>query len=75
MRDPKPWRHASGVRTASPDQTAAPEGGYTFAPRHGYSDHADRYRSQRWHSIGACALCDDRADLDGSDAPVEGDTK
>lgn len=53
--DPLPWRHASGTRVAEPNAPDAPRGGYTWSPRHGYSDHGTRYRSTRWRDdCGEC---------------------
>ena len=46
--DPQPWRHTSGERVSSPYAPDAPQGGYTFDPRFEYSDHEDRYKSNRF---------------------------
>lgn len=43
--DPAPWRHVDGSRVAHPYADGAPAGGYTYAPRPGYSDYPDRYIS------------------------------
>lgn len=45
--DPAPWRHVSGVRVADIGAKDAPQGGYTFMPRSGYSDYPNRYISTR----------------------------
>lgn len=55
--DPLPWRHTSGIRVSTPGAEGAPMGGFTYLPRHGYSDHADRYESKRWPGLDACAEC------------------
>lgn len=46
--DPNPWRHTSGQRVADPRAADSPAGDYTFKPRHGFSDHGERYVSTRW---------------------------
>ena len=46
-KDPTPWRHVGGARVADPHGADAPQGGYTFAPRPGYTDFPDRYISTR----------------------------
>ncbi len=45
--DPAPWMHISGVRVADPRAEDSPMGGYTYRPREGYDDYADRYISTR----------------------------
>ena len=46
--DPTPWRHVGGERVADPAAPGSPTGGYTFAPRHGYSDHGERFNPDRY---------------------------
>lgn len=46
--DPAAWMHnTSGARVAHPFDQDSPQGGYTYSPRPGYSDHEDRYLSTR----------------------------
>lgn len=45
--DPKPWKHVDGERVSDPSAEGAPQGGYTYLPRRGYSDYEDRYISTR----------------------------
>lgn len=45
--DPLPWVHTSGERAADPHAPGAPQGGYTYSPREGFSDYPDRYISTR----------------------------
>ncbi|WP_347956134.1 hypothetical protein [Gordonia aichiensis] len=45
--DPLPWVHVSGERTADPHAPGAPQGGYTYSPRGGFSDYPNRYISTR----------------------------
>lgn len=45
MKDPTPWRHISGARVTDPSAADSPQGGYTFDPREGYDDYAERYIS------------------------------
>lgn len=56
--DPAPWVHVGGTRVSDPRAPESPQGGYTYRPRHGYADHAERFQSRRWPFDGYCADCD-----------------
>lgn len=62
-RDPAPWRHVSGVRTTDPWAPGAPAGGYTYDPREGYADHADRYVSTRSRLPSGSTSAPDRREV------------
>lgn len=47
VMDPVPWQHVNGDRVADPGGPGTPQGGYTYLPREGYADFADRYVSTR----------------------------